>query len=208
MIRHDSLLGSTKGDITATTDHINDERLKPHQTPDDVRTEYAALVEYFNNVIRDRYTIAGLYAAAVGLIANVVLAGTSTWEARTAGSLLACWITACLYVLDLRSRSVYTNIAHRGIDIEHRIWGLVESSWYAGFFSRQFKVPPVGADNQKVPQKPGPDRPKISWMETPISERVSRYISHSFGLDLLYSGSFVFWSIALVVSIYYVVFDC
>lgn len=112
------------------------------QGSDDVQSEYAAIVEYHGSTVSSRFTIAGLYVAAIGFIASAVLEKDTTWGARAMGSLLALWLTACLWVLELRSRALYTNLAHRGIDIEHRRWGLVGREWYAGFFSRQYKEPP------------------------------------------------------------------
>jgi len=180
-------------------------REKTVQDPDDVRTEYTAIADYISNITNIRFTLAGLYVAAIGFVAGVVLAATSTWEARAAGSFVAIWLTFCLYVMELRNRSLYTNLAHRGIDIEHNNWRLIKSLWYSGCHSRQYKEPPVAeADREDVPSKPGPDRSKIAWMKEPLPDSVSRYISHTLGFDLLYGGGIVFWSITLLVSLYYV----
>lgn len=167
---------------------------------EDIRSEYAAVVEYHNSTVSSRFTIAGLYVAAIGLIASAVLDKDATWVARAAGSLLACWLTVCLWIIELRCRALYTNLAHRGIDIEHRNWGLVGSEWYVGFFSRQYKEPP-NQSQEGVPERPGLDCPKIAWMKKPLPEKWSHYISQSWGFDLLYAGSLVFWSITLIVSV-------
>ena len=183
---------------------MND-KAKLDQGPDDIRCEYAAVVDYHGSMVNSRFTIASLYVAAVGFIASAVLAHGSSWGARAAGSFLACWLTICLWILELRSRALYNNLAHRGIDIEHRNWALVGSSWYAGLFSRQYKEPPAEeVDKKNVPPRPGHDRPKIAWMKMPLSERVSRYISHSWGFDLLYAGSGAFWYVSLIVSLYHI----
>lgn len=171
--------------------------------PEDIRTEYAAVVEYHGSTVSGRFTIAGLYIAAIGFIASTVLDKDAFWLARSGGSALAWWLTVCLWILELRSRALYTNLAHRGIDIEHRHWGLVGQQWYEGFFSRQYKKEPTKQqDKQGVPSKPGLDRPKIAWMKEPLSEKASRYISQSWGFDLLYAGSLIFWTLALAISLF------
>lgn len=183
---------------------------KPTTTrdPDDIRSEYAAVVEYHGSTVSSRFTIAGLYVAAIGFIASAVLDKDAVWLARAGGSALAWWLTFCLWILELRSRALYTNLAHRGIDIEHRLWGLVAQQWYEGFFSRQYKEAPTAhLDKPGVPPQPGWDRPKIAWMKKPLSEKVSRFISHTWGFDLLYAGSWIFWTAALAVSLFHVVRD-
>jgi hypothetical protein len=98
----------------------------------------------------------------------------------------------------LRSRALYNRVAHRGIDIEHYCWGLIGDKWYEGFFSRQYKEKPeLEADRANVPPKPPAcDCPKLGWSKKPMSESLSKYISHSLGFDLLYAGSGLFWLIS------------
>ena len=135
--------------------------------PEDTRCEYEAVVGYHSSLVNSRFTIAGLYVAAIGFLASAVLTN-STWFTRVVASALAWWLTACLWILELRSRSLYWNLAHRGIDIEHRHWGLVAEQWYDGFFSRQYKEPPVKVeDKPNVPELPGHDRPR-SLSENPL----------------------------------------
>lgn len=173
---------------------------------EDVRAEYAAVVEYHGSTVSSRFTIAGLYVAGIGFIASAVLAKDAVWLSRAGGSALAWWLTVCFWILELRSRALYTNLAHRGIDIEHRRWGLVGPQWYEGFFSRQYKEKPTeDSDKFEVPTWPGLDRPKIAWMKEPLSEKTSHFISHSWGFDLLYGGSLAFWTLALGVSLFFVV---
>jgi hypothetical protein len=175
----------------------------PNYGPDDVRAEYQAVVDYHASIVSSRFTIAGLYVAAVGFVAAAVLAGDTTWTARLGGSALALWLTGCLWVLELRSRALFTNVAHRGIDIEHRYWGLVGDEWMNGFFSRLYKEPP-GADANNsgaLDRRSDPDRPRLAWASKPMSIRSSRFISHSMGLDLLYAGGLVFWGGLLVVAL-------
>jgi hypothetical protein len=86
-----------------------------------------------------------------------------------------------------------SNAAHRGIEIEHRFWGLTGADWLSGFFSRQYKEP-IGSDSEnRLPRRLNPDRPILGWSTRPMSVRLSRFISHSMGLDLLYAGTGAFW---------------
>jgi len=166
--------------------------------PDNIRTEYESVVEYHGSTVSSRFTIAGLYVAAIGFIASAVFAENATWLARVVGPALAWWLTVCIWILELRSRALYTNLAHRGIDIEHRHWGLVAEKWYDGFFSRQYKEKPTEeADKANVPPRPGRDRPKLFGIK--LSEQTSRIITHSWGFDLLYAGSLFFWTTLLLV---------
>lgn len=169
---------------------------------EDIRTEYSAVVDYHTSIVNSRFTVAGLYVAAVGFLASTVLGKDVSTVARLAGCGLACWLTLCLWILELRSRALFTNLAHRGIDIEHRYWGLTEGEdWYAGFFSRQYKEPPPGEPEEGgLSRRKKPDRPSLAWAKKPMPTSLSRFISHSMGFDLLYAGCGVFWLIVLAWS--------
>ncbi len=169
---------------------------------EDIRQEYSAVVGYHSFLVNSRFTIAGLYVAAIGFLAGAVLANDTTWITRACGSALASWITLSLWIIELKSRALLTNVAHRGIDIEHQYWDLVNNKWYDGFFSRQYKEPPKhDYENDKAARYMEPDRPIFGWFKKPISHKFAKYISHSMGLDLLYAGSGVFWLCFLVTSV-------
>lgn len=168
-----------------------------NQTAENTRTEYEAVVEYHGSTVSSRFTIAGLYLAAMAFVASAVFAANATWLARAGGSILAWWITGCVWILELRSRALYTNLAHRGIEIEHRHWHLVGEMWYDGFFSRQYKEEPKAEmDKTNVPDQPGRDRPRVLGVK--LSDRASCIITHSWGFDLLYAGSWAFWTALLL----------
>jgi len=42
-------------------------------------------------------------------------------------------------------------------------------------------------------------------MKEPLSEKVFHFISHSWGFDFLDGGSLIFWTVALGVSLFFVV---
>jgi hypothetical protein len=176
-------------------------REKPVQSPADAQTEYMAIAQFHIAIYNSRFTIASLYVAAVGFIVSAMLSATSTWGARAGGSVLAFWLTACLYVLELRNRYLYRNIDHRGMDIEHSNWNLSADT---GLFSRLNLGAGTGLFNHLNNEAlVGADRTKISLMKAPLPDYLSRTISHTLGLDLLYGGSIVFWFFALIVSLYY-----
>lgn len=178
-------------------------KLEAPSDAENIRQEYSAVVGYHGALVSSRFTIAGLYVAAIGFLAGAVLAKDATWAARAGGSALACWLTLSLWILELRSRALFSNIAYRGVDIEHNHWKLVEEKWYDGFFSRQYKEPPnYEQDNEALARRLEPDRPRFGWSKKPISITLSKYISHSMGLDLLYAGSGAFWLVLFIISVF------
>ena len=104
----------------------------------------------------------------------------------------------------ISSRSLYTSLAIRGKDIEHRHWELIRSDWYKGFFSRQHKK--ISKEDIKeyagnIPEeKPEYDTTKFAWMKNDFPQFISKYISHSWGFDLLYAGTGLAWFIMFIVS--------
>ena len=167
-------------------------------TPDDIRAEYNAVVSYHTALVVARFTIAGLVMAASGFLPGSVLKTDVSLGVKTAGCALGAWLASAAWVLELRTRCLYTSLAHRGVDIEHRYWGLTGADWYTGFFSRQHKLPPPlipnVAPDPRVPPKPGPDIARIAlFCGWAVPERYAELVSHSMGFDLIYFGAFVFW---------------
>jgi hypothetical protein len=84
--------------------------------PDDVRTEYAALIDFHNSVVSHRFTLVGFYLATIGLIAG-----------KDVNFLEACLIlglTISMYMMELRNRTLYTQMGRRATDIEINYWKL------------------------------------------------------------------------------------
>ena len=174
------------------------------ETAENLRTEYSAIVNYHNDLVKSRFTIAGLYIAAVGFVAGAVFKSDANLIGQLAASMLACWMAVCLWIIELRSRALYTTLAKRGKDIEHRHWKLTGPDWYKGFFSRQHKKEPETGENGyagEVPEKPEFDTTKFAWMKNEFSQSFSKYISHGWGLDLLYAGTGLGWLVIFVVLI-------
>ena len=174
--------------------------------PDEARAEHRACVDYHTALVNSRFTIAGLYVAGMGFIAAAVFKPDITWDFRAAISLLACWLSVCLWILELRSRSLFTNIAHRGIQIEREEWGLIELRAQVGFFSRQYKLPAdyTPGSPSDAPRRQNPDPVTIAFFPNkPLTPVLAKIVSHSMGLDLLYSGGLVFWLSATTISVAY-----
>lgn len=158
------------------------------QNNESMNIEYKAVVDYHLSIVNSRFTIAGLYVAALGFSTTSMFSSTIAPQTHVVLLGLALFVTFCLWILELRSRSLYTNLAHQGIDIEQNIWK------HIGFFSHQHKL-----------NKPHsmPDCPVVFGKKIPV--KYSKYISHSNGFDLLYLGSGLFFLCSLIwtIIIYY-----
>lgn len=171
-------------------------------------SEYHAVVSYHTSLVQSRFTIASFYIAGMAFLFTQEFNKDPTIHAKIGICCIAIWITICTWILELRSRSLYANVARRGIEIEHYKWGLLRTEWYSGFFSRQYKFPPQQHDHvSEVPSRPGPDPVSISlpFWHKPLTMGpwFSSYITHSRGFDLLYFGSIVIWLILLYFAIQY-----
>lgn len=143
----------------------------------DRRTEYSALSSYFKTVVNFRFQTVAFYLAAVSLILSK---WNSAWSTRREAFVLMV-VTMSAYMIELRNRTLYNNLADRAIQIEHDVWGYVGETTYYPFFTRMMRPkPPCPAPAGVV--RPKPDYPKILGIEVPFQ------IRHSDGIDLLYLG--------------------
>jgi len=166
---------------------------------DDLRAEYAAVVSYHTALVVARFTIAGLLTGGSAILAAAALSPDRSSAVKAICGAFAAWLTICAWILELRSRALYRNIALRGIQIEHEQWGLTGKQWYAGFFSRQYNIePPADCAGEATPSKPGPDVPTA--FRQPLPAKLAGWVTHSMGFDLLYVGELILWSLA---AIYY-----
>lgn len=84
--------------------------------PENLRAEYAALIEFHNSIVTHRFTLLGFFLATVGLIAK-----------SSTGPLEACLIlvlTFALYTIERRNRVLYEVMSKRAMEIEQNYWGL------------------------------------------------------------------------------------
>ena len=88
--------------------------------PDNVRTEYAGLIDYHNSIVTHRFTLLGFFLAAVGLIAQD---GTGALEAC-----LLLVLSFALYTVERRNRVLYEQMSKRAMEIEQNYWGFNRSN--------------------------------------------------------------------------------
>ena len=155
--------------------------IKEPGDPENLRTEYDALSAYFNVVVNLRFTILGLYLAAVGLIVG----GSPSLEKY----FILLVLTFFVFWIELRNQSLAKNVSDRGMQIEREYWGYSGDRVYEPFYSHQLKTP---ADGQK---KPEPDYPEIHGKVLKI------LTSHTIALDSLYTIILIYALINVVVKL-------
>ncbi len=154
----------------------------------DLRTEYQAISSYFGTVVTFRFTLLGFYLAAVGVIySRVVTIGYRREK------FILILLTFCTYLIELRNRSLYWNLACRGESIEAIWWG---------------ELPKNGGDDHIC-------KPYFNHMMHPVPKDFPKFfgltlrplqIRHSTGINLLFMGiaAYAFrmelrWMVRLVV---------
>jgi len=157
-----------------------DQQLKPD--PQDIRIEYSALISYHNSIITHRFTLLGLFLAAVGII---IKDGVSPQDA-----LFILALTIALYIVELRNRVLYTRMSKRAMEIEKIHWGLIqynrdENISELPLFCR-FRYNELKDELKKEPSVDLKNeleaKPKF-WNKWEVCLLPA---SHSLGLDLLY----------------------
>jgi len=143
---------------------MSDEEKEAQQN---IRTEYSALSSYFNTVISFRFTTISFYLAAVGFICkDDPLTGNK--------ALLLLLITASVYLIEIRNRTLYKNLADRAIEIENG-WGARRDRFFGHMMCPMPK-----------------DRLKVLGVEVPFS------ITHGRGIDILFCGVFLYGLLFLI----------
>jgi hypothetical protein len=124
----------------------------PTRTPEDIRAEYAAPSAYFGTVINFRSPILGFFLAAVGLI---VSADVPT----RAHALLLPIVASGAWIVEMRIRSIFGELADRGIEIERDTSGSRDADAYKPLYSWMLKTTPSG--NFSPPPEPPTSRTKV-----------------------------------------------
>jgi hypothetical protein len=145
----------------------------------DLLAAYNAIVGYHNNLVSMRFTIAGLYLAASGLLAGSMF--NSDWSGTTLVlPILGLALTLIAWLLEVRTYCLLENLGQRGISMESKL-SLGDTG---GFFDLM--------NEQPLP-------PKIPFSRKPFkNQTVIRFISHSWGLNLLYVSISTFWLLMLL----------
>jgi hypothetical protein len=149
------------------------DEVKSRANEENIRTEYTALNSYGSLVVSFRFTLVGFFVAAVGLIAAV--------DFTKEKAALLLWLSIVLWLLELRNRSLLSNLSERSMQIERQYWGYRGLRAYDPFVSHQNKLKPD--DDPDAGDPPGPDSTKILFWRVRL-----KIISHTIALDLLYLG--------------------
>ena len=144
----------------------------------DLPAVYGAIVDYHNNLVHMRFTVAGLYLAASGFLVGAMF-GESEWNGKKLSvTLLGVILTAIVCLLEMRTSCLLDNLVAKGADIEKKL----KLNYTHGFFA-------LMSDSQRILPR---------WPCTKIyikgPPKLIRFIiSHSFGLNMLYLCFAVFW---------------
>lgn len=159
-----------------------------NEKPNNLRSEYVALSNYFNSLVSFRLTLLGFYLAAIGFMVS------GTWPIPIPVSLLGILLTIALYLFELRTRILFHHLSKRAIEIEQVEWEYREGE--LPFYSRQF---PTYLERYSV---------NITGSYYTASTKIfgiipikGKFITHSFALDLIYIGILLFFMASTAISI-------
>jgi hypothetical protein len=137
---------------------------------------FQGIVHSHNALVQTRFTIAGLYLAATGFLANSWFGGLGREEFYYPIPILGLVLTLVSWLLEMRTFQMLSGLQARGRLIEGKL--KVDSE--LGLFSL-------------MASHPVPPRLPLIRLKLPHWNLIRYVISHSFGLDLLYGSVLVFW---------------
>jgi hypothetical protein len=145
---------------------------------EDLSTGYNGIVEYHNNLVQIRFTVAGLSIAADGFLASAIFQAGSPMFSKIIISILGVVLTFICGMLEIRTYQLLMKLLKGGYEIE-KILGLNEQQGVFSILMQAQIVPRLSSKSLKVPAK-----------------RKSKFIfSHSVMFGLLYVSIFIFWLI-------------
>jgi hypothetical protein len=156
---------------------------KPKLANDGAKEAYAAIVDYHNNLVHMRFTVAGLFLAANGFLVGGFLQSYPTPSPWAALPFLGLMLAGICWLLEVRTYQLLENLGARGLVLEEQL-GIDPE---LGFFS-------LMADQ--------PLRPRllITRLRLPPARFLSYLFSHSFGIGALYALIALFWIYLIYVS--------
>lgn len=171
--------------------------------PENLRVEYQVAHQFFIQSMTTRFTIAGFSLAAAGLLAQIGLDADASLTQRSLASLAGFIVGVAVWILELRTRSLCRAMSNRMIAIERKYWYSEPEDWFEGTMSRAHKTDPPEdhPHHERIPEKPGPERPKVAWMKRPLPAGPSWHVTHSMGFDIIYPTLIVFWVAVFIWSI-------
>ena len=157
--------------------------MSDYNKQDDLLAVYSAVVDYHNNLVHMRFTVAGLYLAASGFLVGAMFSSSDWHGTKLSVTLLGLSLTAIARLLEIRTYCLLENLGDKGSEIERKL----QLDGIDGFFALMSK--------QTIPPRCPFTRIPLTW-----NPKVIRYIvSHSLGLDLLYLCFAMFWTLTLFV---------
>ncbi len=151
---------------------------KQTASTDAIKAAYAAIVAYHNGLVQTRFTIAGLFLAANGLLAGGFSQASLSVLPKPALPTLAIILAIICWALEVRTYQLMENLGRRGSDLENHL-GLQKVEGFFSLLAHQ----PIG--------------PRL--LPTQFRLPASKLFSHSLGLALLYILVALFWIIMLAV---------
>lgn len=156
----------------------------PNIQREDLSTGYNGIVDYHNNLVQIRFTVAGLSIAADGFLASAIFQTGSPMFSKILISILGLVLTFICGMLEIRTFQLLNKLLKGGYALE-KILGLDEDQGLFSILMRAQIVPGFLSKPSKVSAK-----------------RENRYIfSHSVMFGLLYVCVFIFWLIMLVLAL-------
>jgi hypothetical protein len=156
------------------------EKGKPEIKSQDLSAGYNGIVDYHNNLVQIRFTVAGLSIAADGFLASAIFQTGTPFVSRILISILGVVLTFICGMLEIRTYQLLTKLLKDGYALEKKL-GLNEEQ---GLFS-------ILMQNQIVPRF-------LSRSSQATTKRWQKIIfSHSVMFGLLYVCIFIFWLIMI-----------
>ena len=172
----------------------DDQPVRRGPSPEDLRVEYQATNDFYIMIGGTRFTIAGFYLAATGLLGQFGLGSEASESQRCLVAVLGFLLGLIAWMLELRSRLLCREMWGRMVNIERNHWFSPED-WYSGAQSGSNKTLPTNdhPDRSRIPTHPGPGKMTIAWLPRPLPSGLSRRVTHSMAFDLLYPVTMIFW---------------
>lgn len=148
----------------------------PNIKPEDLSAGYSGIVDYHNNLVQIRFTVAGLSIAADGFLASAFFQTDSVVLSRIIISILGIVLTFICGMLEIRTFQLLNKLLKGGYEIE-KILGLNEEQGMFSILMQTQVLPRFLSKPLKRPAKWG-----------------GKFIfSHSVMFGMLYVCVFIFW---------------
>lgn len=136
---------------------------KRQKSNKNVGMAYQAIVDYHNNLVQIRFTVAGLFLVANGVLATGIFQPSPSRLTWYALPILGMFLAIICLILEVRTYQLLKNLGDRGIKLEEYL-GLNEDQ---GFF--------------------------YLMRDQPIDPRLFKGASHTIGFILLYTTICLVW---------------